>query len=234
MNKEKVRKPNLFIVGFPRCGTTSMFHYLTEHPEIYFPKEKELNYFFSKNQKDMIPQKKYESYFKNKHETYLGDASPSYILSSSAHKEIKKFNPKSKIIIMVRNKKEAIESYYHQEVINASQNKTMKEIARLFNFKDKITKYKKMFKPQNVCVVQLENLKEVPQKEYRKVLDFLDVKNKRFKPNFRIYGARYNVRYKIINKFLHNTFLRKISRRFIPYKIRKNFELIKKINIKKD
>jgi len=41
-----VRKPNLFIVGAPKCGTTSLWTYLREHPQVFMSAEKEL-YFFS-------------------------------------------------------------------------------------------------------------------------------------------------------------------------------------------
>ncbi len=29
--------PNLFIVGAPKCGTTSLYEYLRQHPQIFFP-----------------------------------------------------------------------------------------------------------------------------------------------------------------------------------------------------
>ena len=37
--------PNLFIVGAPRCGTTSLAYYLSQHPEIYFYVLKEPMFF---------------------------------------------------------------------------------------------------------------------------------------------------------------------------------------------
>lgn len=37
--------PNFLIVGVARCGTTSLFHYLKQHPQIGFPKQKEPKYF---------------------------------------------------------------------------------------------------------------------------------------------------------------------------------------------
>ena len=40
-----MRKPNFFIVGGPRCGSTALYSYLRQHPDIFIPKEKELNYF---------------------------------------------------------------------------------------------------------------------------------------------------------------------------------------------
>ena len=38
-------KPNFFIVGAPKCGTTAMFSYLSRHPEIFVSQRKEFNYF---------------------------------------------------------------------------------------------------------------------------------------------------------------------------------------------
>src|SRR5215469_272614 len=38
------KRPDFFIVGAPRCGTTAMAHYLGEHPEIYMAR-KELHFF---------------------------------------------------------------------------------------------------------------------------------------------------------------------------------------------
>ena len=39
--------PNFFIVGTPKSGTTSLFHYLQEHPEVFIPSLKEPHFFSS-------------------------------------------------------------------------------------------------------------------------------------------------------------------------------------------
>ncbi len=39
--------PNFFIVGAPKAGTTSLYHYLDQHPEVYMSPIKEPNYFAS-------------------------------------------------------------------------------------------------------------------------------------------------------------------------------------------
>ncbi len=39
-----MRKPNFFIVGAPKCGTTSMAEYLRQHPDVFMPLE-ELQFF---------------------------------------------------------------------------------------------------------------------------------------------------------------------------------------------
>ncbi len=49
-----MKKPNLFIVGEPKFGSTSMYYYLDQHPEMFMFKPKEPRYFC----KDMIGESK--------------------------------------------------------------------------------------------------------------------------------------------------------------------------------
>lgn len=37
--------PNFVVVGAPKCGTTSLFYYLRQHPDVYLPVRKELHHF---------------------------------------------------------------------------------------------------------------------------------------------------------------------------------------------
>ena len=37
--------PNLFIIGSPKCGTTSLANWLNNHPQIFMSKRKEPEYF---------------------------------------------------------------------------------------------------------------------------------------------------------------------------------------------
>ena len=43
MTKQKL--PNFFILGAAKCGTTSLYYYLKQHPEIYLPRIKEPHFF---------------------------------------------------------------------------------------------------------------------------------------------------------------------------------------------
>lgn len=37
--------PNFVVLGAPKCGTTSLYYYLRQHPQVYLPERKELHYF---------------------------------------------------------------------------------------------------------------------------------------------------------------------------------------------
>ncbi|MGI0040227.1 MAG: sulfotransferase, partial [Nitrososphaera sp.] len=44
-----MRKPDFFIVGAPKCGTTAIQYYLGQHPDIFLP-DKEMDFFGSDQQ----------------------------------------------------------------------------------------------------------------------------------------------------------------------------------------
>ncbi|HEX2249085.1 MAG TPA: sulfotransferase domain-containing protein, partial [Gemmatimonadales bacterium] len=39
------KKPNFFIVGAPKCGTTALYEYLRLHPHVFMPELKEPHFF---------------------------------------------------------------------------------------------------------------------------------------------------------------------------------------------
>ena len=124
-----MKKPNFIIAGFPKCGTTSLHHYLDQHPEIYMPAQKELHFFtcnilsnLNKGPKDAIVKKtqinnseKYLSFYKSvRNEIAIGDASPSYINYPSQFKKIKEYLNDPKVIIILRDPiNRAYSNYLH-------------------------------------------------------------------------------------------------------------------------
>ncbi len=98
------QKPNLFLVGAPRCGTTSMHSYLGQHPEIFMSQVKEPEMW---GQDVRYSRLTLESYFRlfacAGDEKWLGEASTSYLCSHLAAAQIKEFAPESRILIMLRN-----------------------------------------------------------------------------------------------------------------------------------
>lgn len=101
------KKPNFFIVGAPKCGTTALDQYLGKHPDIFMAR-KEMHFFGSDLK--FGPQfyrrshKSYMAEFEScKDQTFIGESSVWYLFSRYAADEIKAFNPDARIIIMLRN-----------------------------------------------------------------------------------------------------------------------------------
>jgi hypothetical protein len=100
-------KPNFFIAGMPRSGTTSLYTYLKQHPDIFLSLYKEPHFFG----KDLTPnvyaiqdEAVYYSLFAGAEgKKAVGEGSVWYLTSRTAAAEIKAFNLGVKIIIMLRN-----------------------------------------------------------------------------------------------------------------------------------
>lgn len=111
-------KPNFFIVGAPKCGTTALYEYLRPHPNVFLPKVKEPHFFA----KDLEPYpfvktlEEYTRLFAASSEEHLrvGEASVYYLRSSTAIANIHEFNPDAKIIAMFRNPVEMLHSLHSQ------------------------------------------------------------------------------------------------------------------------
>jgi hypothetical protein len=115
-------KPNFFIVGAPKCGTTFMNDCLAQHPDIFMA-AKELHYFGKDLKlKAKIPEQDYLSYFsKANEEKIIGEASVWYLFSKFAAEELKKFSPNAKILIMLRNPIDVMHSLHSQHLYDGNE-----------------------------------------------------------------------------------------------------------------
>ncbi len=103
-----VRKPEFFIIGAPRCGTTALARYLGEHPDIHLSYPKEPNYFntdFSKKQRKFESKTLYlnQCFYKARENKIAGEATVWYLYSKDAVPNILEFNPDARFIVMLRN-----------------------------------------------------------------------------------------------------------------------------------
>ncbi len=111
-------KPNFFIVGAPKCGTTALYEYLRPHPNIFMPELKE-PHFFAKDLGTYPRIKTLEDYtglFAGSTPEHLrvGEASVYYLRSSVAIANIHGFNPDARIIAMFRNPVDMVYSLHSQ------------------------------------------------------------------------------------------------------------------------
>lgn len=113
------RLPNFLIVGAARAGTTSLYEYIRQHPQVFLPHNKEPMFFAFKGQKpsfsgpgddkeinlksvDSI--KAYKQLFEGvQDEAAVGEASALYLYSPVAAERIRHHVPDAKIIVILRN-----------------------------------------------------------------------------------------------------------------------------------
>lgn len=113
--------PDFFIIGAPRCGTTSLSRYLMRHPRICFSRPKETHYFARQGElpsDERLKRDYIDRYFGHRAngESVAGEGSVSYIHLPQAIGQILHLNPDAKFIAMVRNPRSMLPSY-HQKML---------------------------------------------------------------------------------------------------------------------
>lgn len=121
---ENERRPDFFIVGAPKCGTTAMNDYLRQHSQIFMPKVKDLT-FFGQDLQFRRPRISYERYLslfsEANEELRLGETSVWYLYSKQAAEEIKAFSPAASIIVMLRNPVDMLYAQHSEFLHNCNE-----------------------------------------------------------------------------------------------------------------
>ncbi len=251
-----MRKPDFFIVGAAKSGTTAMYTYLKQHPEIFMPEVKEPRY-FGDDLCDRFPhfklfyrptEQEYLSYFADaKNEKRIGEATPNYLTSQTAAREIKEFNPSAQIIIMLRNPIDVLYAAHSQTLYDGTENicdfriaiETGQEERRrlagksnrsfvdkyyyreLVKFTEQVKRYLDVFGRDNVHIIIFDDFKADTAGVYKDTLRFLDVDDS-FEPEFKVINPNKVVRSKALRDFLRDPPLvvRKIGKRLVPKPLR--------------
>ncbi len=223
-----MNKPNFFIVGAPKCGTTALYEYLKRHPQVYLP-PKEL-YFFGSDFTFRQPRPSldyYLSLYKNvQQETAIGDASVWYLYSKKAAQEIYSFAPEAKIIILLRNPTDLLYSLHSQQFYNGNENiasfgealaaeSDRRQGRRLppligcpyealyysevVHFTEQLTRYFEVFGKEQVKVIIFEDFIKKTKEIHVEILQFLNLEN-----DFPITYQRINANKKTRNTALRN------------------------------
>lgn len=200
-----MKKPNFFLVGAPKCGTTALSEYLRAHPNCFVSWPKEPHYFAENlgSYRRIETYDDYVSLFSSASESHLavGEASVWYLYSPIAIRNIYEFNSQAKIVVMLRNPVDVVQSL-HSQLLNAfiedkkdfetawrlqALRKEGKEIpstcleesflqyAQAGKFGDQIERLYGVFPREQVKVVLLEDFARSTREVYEETLTFLGV-----------------------------------------------------------
>lgn len=200
-----MRDPNFFIIGAPKCGTTSLYEWLRTHPRIYMPDYKEPYFFCTDLQvRGIRSRRRYAALFAAADERHLavGEGSAWYLYSEAAVPNIEACYREPKYIVCVRNPIEMAPSLHAQQILSAME--TIEDFAEAWRmsgawppptgsgrrtvYDEKLLNYKEVCSlgaqlerllrtvpRERVHVVVFDDLRAAPRREYLKVLRFLGV-----------------------------------------------------------
>jgi len=115
-----MKRPNFFIVGAPKCGTTALAEYLRGHPRAFVTQPKEPHYFCTDFSYYYAPGHEslehYLALYNDADDSHIavGEGSVWYLYSHRAAEEILEFDPEARFIVMVRNPLEMVPSLHSQ------------------------------------------------------------------------------------------------------------------------
>lgn len=225
------KQPNLFIVGAPKCGTTSIASYLSTHPDIFVPAVKEPHYFAEdfdnfrafKNIGDYL-----SLYAKATKEKYLCDASVWYLYSKNALRNIWNFNSNAKIIVLLRNPADMLPSLHQQLFYTLDEDvpdfkkawdlqeqrekgisippkcreKRFLQYAEVANYTNQISRLFNYFPKEQVKIILFDDLAGNAGGIYSEVLDFLNLEHDG-RTHFPKINIRKTYRSKTISQLVH-------------------------------
>lgn len=196
---------DLFIVGAPKCGTTAWFEYLRTHPDIFFPPVKESCYFALDlpNFRLTRTELDYAKLFAGAgSKTMIGEASAMYLFSSTAAEAIREYNPRSKILIFLREQDEYLPSLHNQflsefaeeiqdfetawrlsgrrppeRIPAACLEPRSLDYAAMGRFSEQVRRYLAAFPPEQLMVIGFRDWVSNPRRTYLQILEFLAVED---------------------------------------------------------
>lgn len=200
-----MKQPNFFIVGAPKCGTTALFQYLSQHPNVFTCEPKEPHYFATDipGMRTIDTQEAYFNLYKDVQEQHLaiGDASVFYMYSKEAIRHIRDFKPEAKLIAMLRNPVEMVHAMHSQVVYSRDENeldfekawelipmrkrsealgKFTRDPKTLFydeigKLGEQLERVLNIFPKEQVMIIFFDDFKKDTASIYKQTLDFLDL-----------------------------------------------------------
>ena len=180
-----LRKPNLFVIGARKSGTSSLYKCLYTHPEVFLPPVKETSHFSDQEEWSKGHEQYLKLFSKARNEVYLGDVSPSYTglpWCNGIAKRIYDFNSSAKIIYILRDPLERMISHYRhyldrgEEILVLSDEVKKKcEYLMLSNYAYQLEPYLDLFGRDAIYVDTLEAMKDSPESFYKRLFKWLGV-----------------------------------------------------------
>ena len=246
-----MRKPDFFLVGAPKCGTTALNDYLAAHPDIFMCPRKESHHFCAAWSPGYLAERAaYLQLFAGaRTEKRVGEASVWYLYAPQTAVALHEFCPHAQIIIMLRNPCDMLHALHAHRLFIASEDiedfaaALDAEPARragqrlpawphpisglfyrdLARYTERVQHYFDIFGRARVRVIIYDDLRADTPRVYRETCAWLGVADD-FQPEFRIVNAAKRIRSPLLRKYLDHppNWLRRIGGPLSPRAWRHN------------
>ncbi len=192
--------PNFLIIGAQKCGTTSLFRYLQDHPQIHVSVDKELDFFVEERGGWARGLGWYERQFDGAGDAHaVGEASPSYSgfpCYAGVPARIASVLPHVRLIYLVRHPVERLRSAYLHALAEGVERRPIREAllhdsryVDTSRYAMQLERYAGHFDRSQMLLLTTEALNHRPAETVDRVLEFLGVDTSWVPPGL---GVRHN------------------------------------------
>ncbi len=221
--------PNFFILGAAKCGTTSLYHFLKRHPDIYVSPVKEPCFFCENFQIIKNPIQYARLFDAADTESSIGEASHVYLTDPSAAITLRAFFPDARFVLILRHPADRAYSLYHHmrrygyETI-ATFEKALKAEEKRFHspffkkhcnqylynffyfrsglFGEQVERYFALFDHSQFHFVTLDQIMETPVPAIQGIFEFLNARTEFF-PEIKVFNKGETSRFPMVQNFLN-------------------------------
>ncbi|MEQ8857282.1 MAG: sulfotransferase [Pseudomonadales bacterium] len=227
-------KPNLIVIGAHRAGTTAVYRFCQEHPQVYMSPIKETNFlaFDPDNpahlrDHEQYPVRTLEEYrdqFRGvSAEPVVGEASPNYLYSQLAVERIAKHLPEAGLLLMLRNPIDRLRSMYLAQVRDGRTRRSWQQAIssvpwlKRHAYCDNVARYVHAFGRQRLIVMFYEDLEADANAFCSDLFGRLRV-DPTFVPNLQIRHNKGGVpRSKLLHRLTTNKRVNTIAGSLVPH-----------------
>jgi len=248
--------PNFMIIGVAKAGTTSLYRYLDQHPQVFMCPEKGTNFFGYEDARawkwtdegdppllqhfQVKTFEAYEAMFAGaSDEIAIGEVSPQYFRCPSAARRIHECIPDVKLVASLRNPADRAFSGFlmrtrRGEVVKSSYEELTPEASHVregFYYK-RMKRYFDIFAKHQIKIYIFEEFKKDPAKVVVDLFDFLGV-DTNFVPDT---STRHNPagvpKNRLLNRLFFDPTLIRIAKSVLPESVQRMAQRVQQQNLK--
>ena len=196
--------PNLHIVGAAKSGTTSLWAWLAQHPEVNAPQPKETHWAAAdlglEGESGIRSDEEYLALYEGQPDArWHLDASPSSLYSAVAAQRIQERCPQARVLIALRDPMEVIPSLHEQLALGGQQahrqlDKALEHAQRhqgaafsgsgisvwrqyldVVDYAPQVARYLRAFPAEQIKILWFEDIRDQPKATFAELLHWLDL-----------------------------------------------------------
>ncbi len=248
--------PNFIMIGVAKAGTTSFFHYLDQHPQIFMAPIKATNFFGYEDARDWkwadegdppllqnFPVKTIEAYEASfagaTDEIAIGEVSPQYFRCPTAAQRIYDCIPDAKLVLSLRNPAERAFSGFIMRTRRGESVKGFYEELTLQSshvkegfYYRRLKRYLDIFPKEQIKSYIFEEFKKEPAKTLVDLYSFLGV-DTNFAPDTAVkHNPAAIPKVRLLNRLFYNPTLINITKSVVPEGLQEKLKQVQQLNLR--